>query len=82
MLEQKVLQTLAKRTSLRPVHEPLVKHHANADIAALERDAPRPPAVPDEMIRGRVANAVTGHRPFRKFLREFESVPILHAAPA
>ncbi len=68
--------------SLRKFHEPLIKHKADADIAALEWNPPAPPAVADNVIRRRATNAVRRIAYSRIFLGQFAAVPILHAFPA
>ena len=67
---------------LREIHQPLIPHHADAHVTALEGDPPAPPAVADDMIGGRVAGAVDRTRPIREFLRQLAAVPVLHARPA
>ena len=82
MLHQKIFQPLTERTALRPSHPVLVEHHADAHVAALERNAPRPPAVAGKMVRRRRPNSMAGHRPIRKCFGQFESIPIFYARPA
>src|SRR5688572_4574762 len=82
MLHQKILQPFTERTALRPPNPALVVHHADAHVAALERNAPRPPAVAGEMIGRRGSNAMTDHRPLREFFSQLEPIPVLHVRPA
>src|ERR1044071_6384627 len=49
VLHQETLQPLTQRTAFRPLHPPLVEHHPDAHVPALERNAPGPPAVAGEM---------------------------------
>src|SRR5207247_3784295 len=68
MLHEEVFQPLAGPTAFRPLHAPLIEHDADAHVAALERNTPRPPAVAGKMVGGGRAKAVAGHRPMGKFL--------------
>ncbi len=82
MCHQKIFQPVPDLAPiLRPVHQPLVKHHPHAHVAPLERDPPAPPAVARHMVRRRPADPVYRRGPFREFLCELQPVPILHAFP-
>src|SRR5947207_2890962 len=82
MLHQESFQALARGPLLRPSDKPLIEHDPYTDIPAFEWNAPCPPAFADNVVRRRPSNAVTGHGPIGKFLREFAAIPILHARPA
>jgi hypothetical protein len=63
VFHQKCFQALTNSTAiLRPFDDPLIEDHANADIPSFKRDPPAPPAIADDMIRRRPANAVRRRR--------------------
>ena len=82
VLAEKLLQTMAKRSAFRPLHQSLIKHDSATDVPPFQWNAPRPPSIAHEVIRGRPANSVAGLRPAWKFLRQFPAVPIFDSTPA
>src|SRR5262245_31253140 len=82
MQAKKGLQSLPEAAFLRPPDQAAIEHDPNADVPALQRNAPRPPTRAYDVIgRGR-ADAMTGHGPLGVSLRQFQSIPILDPAPS
>ena len=76
MLHQEIFQSVADAAAiLRPFDQPLIEDDADANVAAFERDPPAPPAIADDVIRGRAANAVNGTEPTADIFRRARGYP-------
>src|SRR5262245_54350988 len=74
------MQSLPQSRSLRKFENATVINNAGADIAALQRNDPDPPAAPEKMICGPFAPSATMVRVFGKSFAPFVAVPFFNAA--
>src|SRR5207248_1968529 len=75
MRNQMMVQTLSQRCAGRQVENTAVVNDTSADIAAAQRNYPRPPAVTHEMIGGPLPASAARVRHFREFFAPFITVP-------
>src|SRR4051812_38376689 len=82
MLHEKSFEPIAQPSFLLcPFHQALIEYHANAHIAALERNPPTPPAIADDVIGRGPADAMSRGSKLRILLGKLAAIPILYAAP-
>src|SRR4029450_7756678 len=76
------VQSLSQSRSLWKFEDATVVNDAGANIAALQRNDPNPPAAPEKMVRGPLASSSTRVRVIRKTFTPFVAIPLFDAAKA
>ena len=76
------VQSLSQSRSVRKFENAAIVNDPGADIAALQRNDPDPPAATEKMVRGPFACGTTMVRVIGKSFAPFVAVPILHVGKA
>src|SRR4029453_7800427 len=76
------VQSLSQSRSLRKFEDATVVNDTGADIAALQRNNPNPPAASEKMVCGPLASGSTRVRVIGKTFAPFVAVPFFDAAKA
>src|SRR5262245_18539584 len=74
------VQPLSQSRSLWKFEDATVVDDTSADIAALQRNDPNPPAAPEKMVRGPLPSSSTTVRVIAKTFAPFVAVPFFDAA--
>src|SRR5262249_14335530 len=74
------VQSLPQSRSFRKFKDATVVNDTGADIAALQRNDPNPPAASEKMVRGPLASSSTTVRVIGKTFAPFVAVPFFDAA--
>ena len=82
MREQMRAQPFGEIRAFLQLEDARVVNDARADIAALQRNDPAPPAVTHEVVRRPRARRAAGIRVIRKPLAPIVAVPVFHAGEA
>src|SRR5882762_3558179 len=80
MSENVRLQSLGEARSFWEFKDATVINDAGADVTAMQRNNPDPPAAPKKMIRGPLTRGAAIVSVIRKTLPPFIAVPLLDAA--
>src|SRR6202035_1970357 len=80
--ENVVMQPLPQASSFRQFENAAVVNDSRADVAALQRNNPDPPAAAEEMIGGPFTRGEATIRVIGKTFSPFVAVPLFYAAEA